>query len=505
MTQNIVAYIRAGFAGLYIVTHEEVRAEAVLKTAAGELEYSLFCWSVCTGLANPETGSVENILDPVEAIEAIQGLPEKSILVLRDFHRFLGDAAQPASPLVLRSLREQIRRARTQAKVMVILGCELQLPNDLEKEFTVIDFDLPDHSALREMASGIVDSAGLDVDDALLSDAAESARGLTTQEAEDVFALSVVQQGNLDPVFIAREKARTVRKNGILEILEPSETAGDIGGLFSLKTWLRKRRRAFSTEAQAYGLPCPKGVLILGIPGTGKSLTAKAASSILERPILKLDAGKLFAGIVGESEANLRRAIQTAEAIAPCILWIDEIDKGLAGSRSSGSTDGGTSARVFGSFISWLQDKTSPVFVVATANDVSQLPPELLRKGRWDELFFVDLPDDTEREAIWRIHIACRGRNPDDLDVPAFVKLTDGFTGSEIEQAVIDAMYDSFDAGQELDTQSLLNAVQRTVPLSTTMAEDIRSLRKWAAARARPAGRLDRTDATGSARALHLA
>ncbi len=324
MKDQIVAYMRAGFAGLYVVTHEEVRAEALLKSAADELGYGLFAWSMCTGIANPDTGTLDGVLDPVEAVEALQGLPEKSMLVLKDFHRFLGDANQPASPLVLRTLREQIRQARTTAKVIVVLGGDLQLPDDLAKEFTVLDLPLPDQEALRQMAAGIAESAELSIDEATLTAAAESARGLTTQEAEDVFALSVVRQGGFDPVFIAREKARTVRKNGILDIIEPTETASDIGGLGHLKTWLAKRRRAFSPEAKAYGLPTPKGVLILGIPGTGKSLTAKAASSILERPILRLDAGKLFAGIVGESEANLRRAIQTAEAICPCILWIDK-------------------------------------------------------------------------------------------------------------------------------------------------------------------------------------
>ena len=291
-----------------------------------------------------------------------------------------------------------------------------------------------------------------------------------------------------------------MRKAGILEIIEPKETAADIGGLSYLKTWLAKRKRAFTPEAVAYGLPAPKGVLIIGIPGTGKSLTAKAAASILERPILKLDAGRLFAGIVGESEANLRRAIQTAEAIAPCILWIDEIEKGMSGSRGSGATDGGTSARVFGSFISWLQDKTSPVFVVATANDISQLPPELLRKGRFDELFFVDLPEASEREAIWRIHLAARGRDPEAFDIDGFVKASDGFTGSEIEQAVIDALFDSFDAGAELSGGALDLAVRRAVPLSSTMAEDVRALRKWATGRARCAGGDAQASATGGRR-----
>jgi ATP-dependent 26S proteasome regulatory subunit len=491
MREKLKNYLRAGFAGLYVVTFEEIRAEADIKAVADELHYTLLSWTVSDGILNTTgAGQVQNVTDPVEAVTALNDMPEKTVLVLKDYHQFLGDSMQPASPLVTRTLKDGLRQARCNAKAIVILGCKLMLPPELEKEFAIIEMDLPNRDALATVARNIAESAGIETDDATIDAAAEAARGLTTTEAEDIMALSIVSNRTHDPVLIAREKAQTVKKNGILEIIEPKETVADIGGLDNLKTWLQKRRNAFTQQAVEFGLPTPKGVLILGIPGTGKSLTAKAASSILERPILKLDAGKLFAGIVGESEANLRRAIQTAEAIAPAILWIDEIEKGMSGSRSSGSTDGGTSARVFGSFISWMQEKVSPVFVVATANDVSQLPPELLRKGRFDELFFVDLPDEEEREAIWRIHIKKRDRAPDNFDAQAFVKLTDGFTGSEIEQTVIDSLFDSFDAGHDLDTPTILRTVERTVPLSVTMSEQINAMRQWAKNRARVAGKL---------------
>ena len=225
------------------------------------------------------------------------------------------------------------------------------------------------------------------------------------------FALSVVESGGLNATLVAREKAQAVKKNGVLELIAAKETLEDIGGLDQLKDWLLKRKEAFSPRARKYGLPMPKGLLILGIPGTGKSLTAKATAAVLGVPLLKLDAGRIFAGLVGQSESNLRSVIQTAEAIAPVVLWIDELEKGFSGSKSSGATDGGTSSRVFGSLISWLQEKTAPVFVVGTANDVSQLPPEMLRKGRWDELFFVDLPNREEREMIWNIQVAKHGRD----------------------------------------------------------------------------------------------
>jgi ATP-dependent 26S proteasome regulatory subunit len=487
MKEIIRNYIRAGFAGLYLVTHEEVRAESVLKAVAEELDYGLFAWTITSGLLNTQTGAIEQVQDPVEVVGTMSDLPEKSILVLKDFHQFLGDSMQPASPMITRILKEQIRESRCNGKVIIVVGCTLKLPPELEKELTVVEFNLPDKAALATVARNIAESGGVDVDETSLEQIVDSATGLTTTEAEDIMALSVIDERHLSPRFIAREKARAVKKGGILEIVEPKETVADVGGLDNLKQWLSKRRNAFTQDAVDFGLPTPKGVLILGIPGTGKSLTAKTASSILERPILRLDAGKLFAGIVGESEGNLRHAIQTAEAIAPTILWIDEIEKGMSGSRSSAATDGGTSARVFGSFVSWMQEKTAPVFVVATANDVSQLPPELLRKGRFDELFFVDLPDEEERRAIWQIHLTKRNRDAGRFDLNAFVKLSDGFTGAEIEQVVVDALFECFDTGRELDTRAVLQAVEHTVPLSVSMAEQIKSMRQWAKGRTRPA------------------
>jgi SpoVK/Ycf46/Vps4 family AAA+-type ATPase len=313
----------------------------------------------------------------------------------------------------------------------------------------------------------------------------DAARGLTTIEAENAFALSVVESRTIDPIVVAREKAQTVKKNGLPELIETRENLDSIGGLFTLKGWLLKRRNAFGERAHAYRLPTPKGLLILGVAGTGKSLTAKATASVFGVPLLKLDAGRIFAGLVGQSEANLRSVIQTAEAIAPCCLWIDELEKAFAGSKSSGSTDGGTSARVFGSFLSWMQEKSAPVFVVATANDVTQLPPEMLRKGRWDELFFVDLPNETERQAIWQIVIARYDRDASEFDTVQLAKVTDGLTGSEIEQAFVEALYVAFDEDAEPTDLTVATVLNDLVPLSKLMAEQITGLRTWAKGRAR--------------------
>ncbi len=299
--------------------------------------------------------------------------------------------------------------------------------------------------------------------------------------------LSVVETNGIDHRIIAREKAHTLKRNGLVEVVAATTSLNDIGGLDQLKEWLQRRSGAFGASAKAYGLPAPKGLLIVGIPGTGKSLTAKATAGAFGLPLLRLDMGCVFGGIVGQSEANLRSVIQTAEAIAPCVLWIDEIEKGFSGSKSSGSTDGGTSSRVFGSFLSWMQEKEKPVFVVATANDVSKLPPEFLRKGRFDEMFFVDLPDALERAQIWDIIIKRHGRKPADFDTVALSRACEQFTGAEIEAVFVDAMHEAYAEGREPKAKDILEAMTHTVPLAQLMDGQIAALRHWAKGRAREA------------------
>ncbi len=484
MREKITHYIRAGYAGLYLVSHEEQRVEAELKAIAASLQHRLYAWSATTGLIDTADGTARGAQDPMEVLGLLAELPDDSIVLLRDYHVFLDDP----NPLLLRQLKDQLRVGKTKGHTLAVLGCRLRLPPELEREFIVVDFTLPGAEALGEVLSGILKSTGKKRPSpesaAALIDAA---RGLTTTEAEDAFALSVVETGDLNPAVIAREKAQAVKKNGLLELIETGESLASIGGLDLLKDWLLKRREAFTPRAKEYGLPMPKGVLMLGIPGCGKSLTAKATASVFGVPLLRLDAGRIFAGLVGQSESNLRAVIQTAEAIAPCVLWIDELEKGFAGSRSSGSTDGGTSSRVFGSFISWMQEKRSPVFIVATANDVSQLPPEMLRKGRWDELFFVDLPTREEREAIWEIQIAKFNRDALSFDLRQLAKVTEAFTGSEIEQVFIEALYRAFEQEQEPVDLTIGEVLVDFVPLSKLMGESMTALRTWAKGRARPA------------------
>lgn len=455
-----------------------------MKAITVGLEHQLFAWSVTEGLVNAADGHMREAQDPIALLTAVDELPENSVVLLKDFHQFIEDG----NPVLVRKVKESLCAGKRKGKKLVIVGCRIALPPELEREFVVVPFRLPDKEQLGVVLDNIATSAQLakpkDNEREQLLDAA---CGLTSIEAENAFALSVVESLKLSWAVVAREKANEVKKSGLLEVYPPVASLDDIGGLECLKAWLLQRRDAFGMEAKAYGLPSPKGLLILGIPGTGKSLTAKATASVFNRPLLKLDAGRLFAGLVGQSESNLRSVIATVEAIAPCVLWLDEMEKGFSGSKSSGSSDGGTAARVFGTFLSWLQDRTAPVFVVATANDVTQLPPEMLRKGRFDELFFVDLPNQAEREAIWKIQISKFGRDPQQFDTVQLARAAEGLTGSEIEQLFIDSLHEAFSRRNEPTDLSIAMLLNDLVPLSKLMSEQIDGLRKWSKGRARRA------------------
>ena len=483
MDRRIINYIRAGYAGLFIVSAEELRVEIQLKSIAKDVGFKLYAWSTTTGLVDTQKGAARQASDPMEALLAIEELPDKTIILLRDFHLFLtGDP----NPVLLRQIKDTLHEAKKRNKPLIILGCRLCLPPELERELTVVEFALPGKEQLGRVLDGIIESAGLSaVAEEERETALDAACGLTTIEAENALALSVVESKAIVPTVIAREKAQAIKKNGLLEIIETKESLESIGGLDVLKDWLLKRRNAFGKKARAYGLPVPKGLLIIGVAGTGKSLTAKATASVFGVPLLRLDAGRIFAGLVGQSESNLRSVIQTAEAIAPCVLWMDEVEKGMAGSKSSGATDGGTSARVLGTFLTWMQDKTAPVFVVATANDVSQLPPEMLRAGRWDQLFFVDLPTEADREEIWKIQISKLRRDAKDFDIRQLARATEGLTGSEIEAVFSESLYQAFDNDKEPTDLDIAQVLTEFVPLSKTMAEQVAGLRNWAKGRAR--------------------
>jgi SpoVK/Ycf46/Vps4 family AAA+-type ATPase len=361
----------------------------------------------------------------------------------------------------------------------------------------VVEYPLPDEKDILGQVEGVISSVkgrpGVNVD--LSHDEKElivrSAQGLTADEIESALARSLVETKSLNVEQIIEEKKQIVRKSGMLQFYPADNNLDDIGGHDLLKEWLKRRSKSFTDAAREFGIPYPKGVLLLGVQGCGKSLVAKAVSAAYSLPMLKMDVGRVFGSLVGQSEDNMRRAIRIAESLAPCILWIDELEKGFAGMGSSGVSDSGTTARVFATFLTWMQEKTKPVFLVATANDVSALPPELLRKGRFDEIFFIDLPDLDERKEIFRIHLAKRKRDPKKFKIAELAKLTDGFSGAEIEQVVVGALNKAFDEGRELSFSDLSEESKTQVPLSRMMAEDIAALREWARLRARPSAKRD--------------
>jgi SpoVK/Ycf46/Vps4 family AAA+-type ATPase len=479
--QDIEILVRARYPLIYVVSFEEQRVIERLNSIAASRKKQLFSWTITEGLRNPDGSSVSELKDPIKVLEYINQSTAKGLFILCDYHPYLND------PVVLRKLRDAAHNLKSTLKNIIILSAALKIPLELEKEIAVIDYKLPAKEELAAIIARISGGLGLARDEAGWEKIIEAALGLTAEEAENVFAKSLVRKGAFDIRTILSEKEQSIRKSGVLEYCHATENMKEVGGLEELKKWLAKRGKAFTKEARSFGLPEPRGILLLGIPGCGKSLVAKAIAALWELPLLKLDVGKVFSSFVGSSEENVRRAIQTAESIAPSILWLDEIEKGFSGMGSSGMTDGGTTARVFGTFLTWLQEKQSQVFVVATSNDVSHLPPELLRKGRFDEIFYVDLPARNERAAILGIHLGKRSRPVEHFEVGELAAMTAGFSGSELEEVVVSGLYDAFDEGVELGQAHLEGAIRNMIPLSTTMESQIKGIREWAKLRARRA------------------
>lgn len=464
---------------------ERVRGLAIGITA--ELDVPLFVWSQSTGLSrSAESGELtavdEDATDPLELLRGIHDEDQAGVWLLEDFHPFLRDEHHP----LLRWLRE-LNRVPSSPRKLVILSTPLTgLPTDLQKEVPTLELPLPGVDDLgRVLEDAAATLAVLATADEALLDAA---RGLTVMEARLAFGTAAAKLGRLDHravPLVAREKERIIKQSAVLDYYPTDARMSDVGGLDQLKVWLDRRGQAFGSGARDFGLDAPKGMLLLGVQGCGKSLLAKAVAATWQFPLLRFDMGKVFGGIVGQSEGNIRAALQVAQALAPCVLWIDEIEKGLAGMGSSDRSDGGTTARVVGTLLTWLQEKRDPVFVVATANRIDMLPPELLRKGRFDELFFVDLPTRAVREQILAIHLRKKGRDPDAFDLADLAERSLGFSGAELEEAVRDGLHDAFAEGSELTTDHIAGALARTFPLSRTMREDIANLRKWARVRAR--------------------
>lgn len=474
--QELTLYLRARFTLIVLVTQEEERVLQLIKNVCKQRRQMGLTWDIADGFQMLTDGLPPSpARDPLTALEQIAKSNDNVLFVLKDFHEFWKDAR------IKRKLRNLAQQLKFTQKSMLVLSPVLKLPAELRDDAVIIEMPLPTSEELEtNVLTPLSKTPGVKVKLTLLGreKLVQAALGLTQAQAQRVLAKAIVRNGMLDDRdidIVTEEKKEILRESEALEYYSAKETPDDVGGLEKLKEWLGLRERAFTAEARHYGLPAPKGIALIGIPGTGKSLTAKMIAGLWRLPLLRLDVGALFSSLVGESEERTRRAIQLAETVAPCIVWIDEMEKALA----HGGLDSGTSTRVFGTILTWMQEKTAPCFVVATANDISSLPPELLRKGRFDEIFFLDLPTFEERLEILAVHLRKRNRLAMDYNLSKLAKESDGYVGAEIEQAIIDAMYIGFDQQREFTTDDVSEALNQLVPLSRSQQETIVSLRNW--------------------------
>ena len=473
--------IRARYPLLYIPTCEEERVEtAIASSAKKQGNRAVYIWDFVDGYQGNPNDVGFGKRNPLQALELVEKIPASApaVFILRDFHRFLEDVA------ISRKLKNLARLLKSQPKNVAIVSPRLAIPEELSEVLTVLEFQLPASAEIKTEVERLLASTGQSLEGKILDEIVRSSQGLSMERIRRVLARAIANHGELRPEdveLVLEEKRQTIRQTQILEFYPATENISDVGGLDNLKDWLLRRGGAFTDRARQYGLPHPRGLLLVGIQGTGKSLMAKAIAHHWHLPLLRLDVGRLFGGLVGESESRTRQMIQLAEALAPCVLWIDEIDKAFSGMDGKG--DAGTSNRVFGTFITWLAEKTSPVFVVATANNIQTLPPEMVRKGRFDEIFFVGLPTQEERKAIFAVHLSrLRPHNLNSYDLDRLAYETPDFSGAEIEQSLIEAMHIGFSQNRDFTNEDILEAASQIVPLARTAKEQIEFLQAWAAA-----------------------
>lgn len=487
-------YVYAGYPGIVYNTSEEKRAIAECLSVAKKAKMKLYIWSLTKGLYQicEERIKGESIITEKTIEESVspdedalkKGLElnngENVIFCLLDFHPFI------KSPAVWRTAKDVFQKAKGLSISYVFISNCFEVPKELEHELMVINMDLPTKEELMELALGLCSDFDIDVSDEEVDSASDAALGLTTFEAENVFSISLAEYRKFNLSIINNVKRQIICKDGLLEYQQSNESLETIGGMHEFISYATERFSAYSSEAQEYGLPFPKGTLLVGIPGCGKSLAAKALSNAWQKPLLKLDIGKLFGSYVGDTEFNTRRALQIAESMAPAILWLDEIDKGFSGVSGSGNGDSGTTSRMFGTILTWLQEKKKPVYVIATANNISSLPQELLRKGRFDEIFFVDLPNDQERKEIFSIQIKKYKRDASDFDIEKLVKISQGYNGAEIEECIIAAMFKAWNDGKRpYTTEDVENVMKELKPASQgIMMETVKALREWSSTHA---------------------
>ena len=485
-TTKLFNYLKAGYPSIAVKTVEETMCINDIIATAEKAKRSVYIWSATEGLTQIKP-SLEKIANTDDIISTCAQKFEKAVYIFLDTHTWPIER----DPQLERSIKDLIKWAPSAGSCVMFVGSTVKAPSSFANMVTVLDFSLPDEKALAEILDASIDSIKAGKKDAAIEVDREAVlkalSGLSTTEAENAIILSFVEtNGSIDPTIIYREKIQSVKRSGMLEIINPEPLGiNAIGGMEGLKEYIIKRKKAFGKDAEKYGLPIPKGIMCVGVPGAGKSLFAKAVSTVFGVPLLKFDIGSVFGSLVGDSEKNIKMVLELAEAIAPCVLWLDEIEKALGGVGGSGNNDSGVTKRVFGTLLNWMQERKRPVFLIATANAVNQLPPEFIR--RWDEVFAVDLPTTKEREEIFNIHITKVKRDPKKFEISKLVKASENYTGAEIEKAVISGMYAAFSEDREVNTDDVLKAIKELCPVSSTMKEQIDAIRQQIGTRFRRA------------------
>jgi SpoVK/Ycf46/Vps4 family AAA+-type ATPase len=478
-TSELALFLKARYPIIYIITVEEDRVEYIIrKNVKTNFNRSIYSWDFVDGYTNNPNNEGFGKRNPLQALELVERLNSETpaLFLLKDFNRFLTDLS------ISRKLRNISRILKLQPKTIIIIGSDLTIPKELQELVTVLQFELPLEEEINQELTRLIQSLNIQIDAELFENLTRACQGLSLERIRRVLSKIIATYKTINANSIAillSEKKQIISQTEILEYCSVNEKIANLGGLNNLKDWLNKRKTAFSIQASNYGLPTPRGLLLIGIQGTGKSLTAKAIANDWQLPLLKLDVGKLFGGIVGESESRLRQMINVAETISPCILWIDEIDKAFTNTDSKG--DSGTSNRILATFISWLSEKTKPVFVISTANNIDLLPLEIIRKGRFDEIFFLDLPKLDEREEIFTIHLQeFRPNKWKSFDIPKLAQLSESFSGAEIKQSIIEGMYQAFYEKREVTTEDISFALKEFVPLANLESKQMTKLQNWA-------------------------
>lgn len=475
---EFVLLLKARYPIIYISTYEEERLEYIIRYCTKKyVSRTYYSWDFVDGYQGNPNDMGFAAKNPLEALELVDKLTKEtaSVFVLKDYDNFLKDLS------IIRKLKNLSRSLKTQPKNLIIISPEINIPDTLREFVTLIEFPLPTYNEIKEELVRLTTSLKQEISEDLLLNLTTACQGLSLERIRRVLSKVIAQSGNIDkssPRLVLEEKKQIIQQTQLLEFSLTDKKITDLGGLDNFKDWLKLRSEAFLPAAKEYGLPYPKGLLLVGVQGTGKSLAAKTVSSEWNLPLLRLDFGRLFASLIGQSESRVRKMIQIAEALSPCVLWVDEIDKAFAGAQSSG--DSGTTSRVLATFLTWMSEKTSPVFVVATANNIEWIPPEIIRKGRFDEVFFLALPTKEERQAIFDVHLRkARPNRVHEFALPLLSDLSKDFSGAEIEQVVIEAMRLGYSKGRDFKTEDILASIQKIVPLARTKNREITLLQKW--------------------------